>query len=107
MTKIVYIKRCIPIGDFQKIKTVRSGQPVAAEKVYGFRKFDKVSSFGKEYFITRRMSSSYAILYQLTGQRYYAGLKSLQAVASSTELASTVLLSSIKSSLRRDSTVPL
>ena len=40
------------------------------------------------------------------GQRYYAGFKSLQTVAASTKVASTVLRSSIKSSDRRDSTVP-
>ena len=37
-------------------------QKITVGKIQGFRKFDKVKYFGKEYFIKGRMSSGFAIL---------------------------------------------
>ena len=62
LADIVYVKRCIPEGDFQKTKGVRSEQPITTGKIAGFKKFDKVRYLGKEYFIKGRMSTGYAIL---------------------------------------------
>ncbi|MCQ2052292.1 MAG: RNA-guided endonuclease IscB [Bacteroidaceae bacterium] len=65
----LYKKKCVPDGDFQKTKGARSEQPIVTEKIHGFRKFDKVKYFGKEYFIKGRMSTGYAILMDIDGRK--------------------------------------
>ena len=65
----LYKKKCIPDGDFQKTKGVRSEQPIETKKICGFRKFDKVCYLGKEYFIKGRMSTGYAILMDIEGKK--------------------------------------
>ncbi len=62
-------KRCIPDGDFQQTKGVRSEQRITTGKMGGFRKFDKVRYLGQEYFIKGRMSTGYAILMDLAGHK--------------------------------------
>lgn len=66
---ILYRKKCIPDGDFQQTKGIRSQQAIPTGKIQGFRKFDKVRYFGKEYFIKGRMSSGYAILMDIEGNK--------------------------------------
>ena len=66
---VLFQKRCVPDGDFQKTKGVRSEQPIATDKICGFRKFDKVKYLGKEYFIKGRMSIGYAILMDIDGNK--------------------------------------
>ncbi len=65
----VYVKRCIPKGDFQKTKGIRSEQSITTGKIMGFRKFDKVRYHNQEYFIKGRMSSGYAILMGIDGKK--------------------------------------
>lgn len=65
----LYKKRCIPDGDFQKTKGIHSEQPITTKKICGFRKFDKVRYFGKDYFIKGRMSAGYAILMDIDGNK--------------------------------------
>jgi len=65
----LYKKKCVSCGDFQQTKGVRSEQPIATGKICGFRKFDKVKYFGKEYFIKGRMSSGYAVLMDIDGKK--------------------------------------
>lgn len=65
----VYKKKCISDGDFQQTKGVRSQQRIPTGKIQGFRKFDKVRYFGKEYFIKGRMSSGYTILMDIEGNK--------------------------------------
>lgn len=65
----LYKKKCVSCGDFQKTKGVRSEQRVVTDKICGFRKFDKVRYFGNEYFIKGRMSSGYAILMDIEGNK--------------------------------------
>ena len=65
----LYKKVCVPDGDFQKTKGVRSERPVTTGKIGGFRKFDKVRYYGHEYFIKGRMSSGYAVLMDIDGNR--------------------------------------
>ncbi len=65
----LYKKKCVPDGDFQKTKGIRSEQPIVTDKICGFRKFDKVRYFGGEYFIKGRMSSGYAILMDIDGNK--------------------------------------
>jgi RRXRR protein/HNH endonuclease len=65
----VLYKRCVPDGDYQQTKGVRSEQRIITGKIRGFRKFDKVRYFGNEYFIKGRMSRGYAILMDLHGKK--------------------------------------
>lgn len=65
----LYKKKCVSDGDFQKTKGIRSEQPIVTDKICGFRKFDKVKYFGKEYFIKGRMSTGYAILMDIDGNK--------------------------------------
>ena len=65
----LFKKKCVACGDFQKTKGVRSGQPITTKKILGFKKFDKVKYFGKEYFIKGRMSSGYALLMDIIGNK--------------------------------------
>ena len=62
LNTLVYVKRDIPRGDMQQTKGVRSELKIEIGKIQGFRKFDKVKYFGREYFIKGRMSSGYAVL---------------------------------------------
>lgn len=66
---LVYIKRDISKGDYQKNKGIRSEQLITTGKIQGFRKFDKVKYFNKEYFIKGRMSTGYAILMDIEGNK--------------------------------------
>jgi hypothetical protein len=65
----IYKKKCVSDGDFQKTKGVRSEQPIVTDKICGFRNFDKVQYFGIEYFIKGRMSTGYAILMDVDGNK--------------------------------------
>lgn len=55
--------------DYQQTKGIRSEQRINTGKILGFRKFDKVKYFGKTYFIKGRMSSGYAILMDIYGNK--------------------------------------
>lgn len=69
VTNIAYIKKHVAKGDYQQTKGVRSQQRIPTGKILGFRKFDKVKYFGKEYFIQGRMSSGYALLMDIEGNK--------------------------------------
>ena len=58
----IFYKRRVAKGDYQLTKGVRGEQKIPVGKILGFRKFDKVKYFNKEYFIKGRMSSGFAIL---------------------------------------------
>ena len=60
-------KKCVPDGDFRKTKGIRSEQAITTDKICGFRKFDKVKYFDKEYFIKSRKSTGYATLMDIDG----------------------------------------
>ena len=62
-------KKCVSDGDFQKTKGIRSEQPIVTDKICGFRKFDKVKYLGREYFIKGRMSTGYAVLMDIDGNK--------------------------------------
>ena len=68
-TNIVIFKKCISKGDYQQTKGVRSQQRIPTGKIQGFRKFDKVKYLGNEYFIKGRMSTGYAILMDIEGNK--------------------------------------
>jgi hypothetical protein len=63
------LKRNISKGDKQQTKGIRGEQRLNTNKIQGFRKFDKVRYFGKEYFIKGRMSSGYAVLMDIDGNK--------------------------------------
>ena len=65
----LYKKKCVADGDFQKTKGIRSEQRIVTDKICGFRKFDKVKYFGKEYFIKGRMSTGYTVLMDVDGKK--------------------------------------
>lgn len=65
----LYKKKCVSDGDFQKTKGIRSEQSIVTDKICGFRKFDKVRYFGNDYFIKGRMSTGYAILMDIDGNK--------------------------------------
>ena len=69
ITDNLYKKKCISKGDYQRSKGIRSEQKIPTCKICGFRKFDKVRYFGKEYFIKGRMSSGYCILMDIEGNK--------------------------------------
>jgi hypothetical protein len=68
-TTRILAKRCIPAGDYQQTKGVRSEQRIITRKIGGFRKFDKVCYQGQEYFIKGRMSTGYAVLMDISGKK--------------------------------------
>ena len=65
----LYKKKCVSVGDFQKTKGIRSEQSIVTDKICGFRKFDKVKYLGREYFIKGRMSTGYAVLMDIDGNK--------------------------------------
>lgn len=65
----LYKKKCVSCGDFQKTKGVHSEEMIVTDKICGFRKFDKVRYFGNDYFIKGRMSTGYAILMDVEGNK--------------------------------------
>lgn len=65
----LYKKKCVSDGDFQKTKGIRSQQIMPTGKICGFRKFDKVRYLGKDYFIKGRMSTGYAVLMDIDGNK--------------------------------------
>lgn len=62
-------KKCVSDGDYQQSKGVRSEQPIQTGKIMGYRKFDKVKYLDGEYFIKGRMSTGYAILMDINGNK--------------------------------------
>ncbi len=68
-TSYVLVKKCVPDGDYQQTHGKRSEQRITTGKIAGFRKFDKVRYQGAEYFIKGRMSTGYAILMHISGQK--------------------------------------
>lgn len=69
-TDVIYIKKCVPEGDYQKTKGVCSEQMLNTRKIAGFKKFDKVKYKGNMYFIKGRITKgAYAILMNIEGEK--------------------------------------
>ena len=64
---VVYIKRHIPIGDYQQTKGIRSEKRIPTGKIFGFLKFDEVKYKNQEYFIKGRRSSGTCDLMDIYG----------------------------------------
>lgn len=65
----IYYKRRVAKGDYQLCKGSRGEIKLPVSKICGFRKFDKVEYLGKIYFIKGRMSSGYAALMNIFGEK--------------------------------------
>lgn len=68
LNHVIY-KKCVSKGDYQQTKGARSEQRIPTGKIQGFRKFDKVKYLDNEYFIKGRMSTGYAILMNIFGEK--------------------------------------
>ena len=68
-TKNVLFKKCVADGDYQQSKGVRSEKIIPTGKIAGFRKFDKILYQNQNYFIQGRMSTGYAILTNIFGEK--------------------------------------
>ena len=68
-TNNIIFKKCVSDGDYQQTKGVRSEQKIPTNKILGFRKFDKVYYLGDYFFIKGRMSSGFAILMDIDGNK--------------------------------------
>ena len=62
-------KKCIAKGDYKQTRGIMSEEKMPTGKIYGFRKFDKVKYLGQKYFIKGRMSSGYAFLMDIDGNK--------------------------------------
>lgn len=68
-TNMILFKKCVSDGDYQQTKGIRSEQRIPTGKIKGFRKFDKINYLGQEHFIKGRMSTGYAILMDIQGNK--------------------------------------
>lgn len=66
---MIFYKNRVSKGDYQLTKGIRGEQKLPTGKICGFRKFDKVEYLGEKYFIKGRMSSGFAILMNIFGER--------------------------------------
>lgn len=65
----LYKKKCVPEGDFQQTKGIRSERRITTTKINGFRKFDKVRYFGVECYIKGRGIQGQVVLMDFEGNR--------------------------------------
>ena len=66
---VIFYKRRVSKGDYRLTRGIRGEQKLPTGKICGFRKFDKVKYFGKEYFIKGRTSRGLAVLMDVFGNR--------------------------------------
>ena len=66
-TDVVYFKKFVAKGDYQRTKGIRSEIIIPQGKINGFNKFDKVKYKNNIYFIKGRYSTGYAILMDIEG----------------------------------------
>ncbi len=69
LLEIVYYKKSVSKGDYQQTKGKHSEKSIPTGKVNGFRKFDKVKYFGKEYFIKGRRTAGTVELMDIFGNK--------------------------------------
>ena len=67
--EVIFYKNRVSKGDYQLTKGIRGEQKLPTGKIYGFRKFDKVEYLGEKYFIKGRMSSGFATLMDILGNK--------------------------------------
>ena len=62
-------KKHVPKGDYQLCKGPRGEIELPVGKIQGFRKFDKIEYFDKQYFIKGRMSTGFATLMDIDNNK--------------------------------------
>ena len=67
LTDVIFKKKHIARGDYQRSKGLRSEKIIPQGKIQGFLKFDKVEYLGKKYFIKGRRSAGNTVLMHLDG----------------------------------------
>lgn len=67
--EVIFYKNRVSKGDCRLAKGIRGEQKLPTGKIYGFRKFDKVEYLGEKYFIKGRMSSGFATLMDIFGNK--------------------------------------
>ena len=67
--EVIFYKNRVSKGDYQLTKGIRGEQKLPTGKICGFRKFDKVEYLGNKYFIKGRMSSGFAVLMDVFGNK--------------------------------------
>ena len=67
--EVIFYKNRVSKGDYQLTKGIRGEQRIPTGKICGFKKFDKVEYLGEKYFIKGRMSSGFAILMNIFGEK--------------------------------------
>lgn len=68
-TDVIYFKKSVSKGDYQRTKGVRSEITIPQGKINGFNKYDKVKYKNNIYFIMGRYSTGYAILMNIEGNK--------------------------------------
>ena len=64
---VIFYKRRVSKGDYKLARGIRGEQKLPTRKLCGFRRFDKVKYFGKEYFIKSRQRNGFATLMDIFG----------------------------------------
>lgn len=64
----VFFKKCVSRQDRQFTKGVRNEKKIPTNKIFGFKKFDKVKYLGEDYFIKGRRSAGTCTLMNIFGQ---------------------------------------
>ena len=64
---VIFYKRRVSKGDYRLTRGIRGEQKLPTGKICGFRKFDKVKYFGKEYFIKSRKNTGFTMLMDIFG----------------------------------------
>ena len=66
---VIFYKCRVSKGDYQLARGIRGEQKLPTGKICGFRKFDRVEYLGNKYFIKGRMSSGFATLMDIFGNK--------------------------------------
>ena len=64
---VIFYKRRVSKGDYRLTRGIHDEQKLPTGKLCGFRRFDKVKYFGKEYFIKSRKNTGFTTLMDIFG----------------------------------------
>src|SRR5574344_335126 len=64
-----YKKRVVPVGNRRLARGIRGEQVLPKRKIKGLHRHDKVEYLGEEYFIKSRLSSGFATLSDIDGNK--------------------------------------
>ena len=68
ITNLVYYKKSVPCGYYKLSQTGRSNKQMNRGKINGFRRYDKIRYFDKEYFIAANSTTGPPILMDIFGK---------------------------------------